>query len=324
MRSLRRIAARIAARSSREGRGERVHVPAGQGGNTQTIHSGARRRRGHKQIREVRARAGARNKRHRRTASNEPNWSASGRSARREPASQSGCSATRLQATVAATAAWTRLPARVLPQWDVAIAPESTKVKPSNLFPAPIERPVSGTTLSTTGSEVNSLSKLLVSAAPRTMGLNGEGSSLASSLAQSSDSKKGCALMLSTSASPEPRRRRGSLARILLIKSMALPEKWSGKGTGDDSILSYMSCTLDEKKGGRPCIISYVRMPSAHQSTSLSWASSQMTSGARYSGVPQKVSVFSPGLVSALARPKSVRLTWPWSSSRMFSGLRSR
>ena len=44
-----------------------------------------------------------------------------------------------------------------------------------------------------------------------------------------------------------------------------------------------------------------------------------LTSGARYSGVPQKVRVVAPYVISSLQRPKSVSLMWPSSSSRRFS-----
>ena len=47
-------------------------------------------------------------------------------------------------------------------------------------------------------------------------------------------------------------------------------------------------------------------------------------SGARYSGVPQKVVAPRGSDTSSLLRPKSVMCTWPSASSSTFSGLRSR
>jgi hypothetical protein len=47
------------------------------------------------------------------------------------------------------------------------------------------------------------------------------------------------------------------------------------------------------------------------------------TSGARYSGVPQKVLVVVSWPMPSLHRPKSVILTWPDASSRMFSSFMS-
>ena len=46
------------------------------------------------------------------------------------------------------------------------------------------------------------------------------------------------------------------------------------------------------------------------------------TSGARYSGVPQKVFMVAPSLMPSLHRPKSVILMWPSLSSMRFSSCR--
>ena len=46
-----------------------------------------------------------------------------------------------------------------------------------------------------------------------------------------------------------------------------------------------------------PHIISYKRIPRDHQSTFLSYPLPLIISGARYSGVPQKELVFSPGFI---------------------------
>jgi hypothetical protein len=60
--------------------------------------------------------------------------------------------------------------------------------------------------------------------------------------------------------------------------------------------------------------ISYVTEPKHHQSTALVYASRRSTSGARYSGVPQKVAV-RPSRPSddniTLHRPKSVKRMCP-------------
>jgi hypothetical protein len=64
-----------------------------------------------------------------------------------------------------------------------------------------------------------------------------------------------------------------------------------------------------------------MRTPRAHQSTDLPWPLDWMISGARYSGVPQRVQVRSSTI---LAKPKSVILTCPAELIRRFSGLRSR
>lgn len=42
-----------------------------------------------------------------------------------------------------------------------------------------------------------------------------------------------------------------------------------------------------------------------------------------YSIVPQKVWVSIPSLMCSLHKPKSVNLTCPWASNKIFSGLRS-
>ena len=70
--------------------------------------------------------------------------------------------------------------------------------------------------------------------------------------------------------------------------------------------------------------ISNTRVPSDHQSTALPWPTPCKISGAMYSGVPQKVCAALGVLIISFDRPKSVRHTWPTSSRRIFSGLRSR
>lgn len=93
-----------------------------------------------------------------------------------------------------------------------------------------------------------------------------------------------------------------------------------------------------------PTIISYIRTPSPHQSTALVYdvsvrtytscqhnysrpqsnnKASLQTSGARNSGVPQKVPVLQPYHMPSLQRPKSAILRYPSSSSKRLSSLRS-
>eukprot|EP00966_Prymnesium_polylepis_P139835 3230638-Prymnesium_polylepis.2 len=69
-------------------------------------------------------------------------------------------------------------------------------------------------------------------------------------------------------------------------------------------------------------------MPSAHQSTAGPYPSplysrQLTTSGARYSGVPQKVRERCP-VTTRRARPKSIRQRLPCRPTITFSGLRSR
>lgn len=49
----------------------------------------------------------------------------------------------------------------------------------------------------------------------------------------------------------------------------------------------------------------------------------RLTSGARYSGVPQKVLVVAPNVISSLHKPKSVSFMWPSTSSNRFSSYMS-
>ena len=73
-------------------------------------------------------------------------------------------------------------------------------------------------------------------------------------------------------------------------------------------------------KGGTPMSISYSRHPPAHQSTPLPCPLLRIVSGARYSGVPQSVQVWS---LIYLAKPKSHILTKPLASSSTFSHART-
>lgn len=61
-------------------------------------------------------------------------------------------------------------------------------------------------------------------------------------------------------------------------------------------------------KGGYPTNISYMRIPNDHQSTLFVYPFIEMTSGAKYSGVPQIVKVLP---LTTFAKPKSINLMWP-------------
>lgn len=69
-----------------------------------------------------------------------------------------------------------------------------------------------------------------------------------------------------------------------------------------------------------PCIISYIKMPSAHQSTGLPWPLFMIISGAIYCGVPQRVYVL---VGQCFANPKSVSLSYPSEFINIFSGFKS-
>jgi len=60
-------------------------------------------------------------------------------------------------------------------------------------------------------------------------------------------------------------------------------------------------------KGGLPVAISYIRMPSVHQSTEKPCPFISRISGAKYSAVPQKLKVWSLGYYRNLAKPKSAK-----------------
>jgi hypothetical protein len=63
-------------------------------------------------------------------------------------------------------------------------------------------------------------------------------------------------------------------------------------------------------------------MPRAHQSALELCPLPRTTSGAKYSGVPQKVYAFS-SFYKNLAKPKSANFKYPFSSSNKFSNFRS-
>ena len=81
------------------------------------------------------------------------------------------------------------------------------------------------------------------------------------------------------------------------------------------------SSVPSSEKGVYPCSSSYRSTPSAHQSTGAPWGMCEIISGARYSGVPQRVVERSEAEVVS---PKSMSRTRPSASMTTFSGFRSR
>jgi hypothetical protein len=66
----------------------------------------------------------------------------------------------------------------------------------------------------------------------------------------------------------------------------------SVRGRASDCL--YISMGFWFQKGGYPVRNSYIKIPNAHQSTAVVWPLDWMTSGARYSGVPQSVYLLPP------------------------------
>ena len=79
----------------------------------------------------------------------------------------------------------------------------------------------------------------------------------------------------------------------------------------------------DNKAPTSPTSISKMSTPSPHQSTARVYDGSVRTSGARNSGVPQKVEVRSPKPIPSLQSPKSATLTNPSASSNKLSSFKS-
>ena len=77
------------------------------------------------------------------------------------------------------------------------------------------------------------------------------------------------------------------------------------------------------EKQTSPTSISNMRTPRPHQSTARVYDGSVKTSGAKNSGVPQKVDVLSPYPMFSLHRPKSAILTNPSASSSKLSSFKS-
>lgn len=88
-----------------------------------------------------------------------------------------------------------------------------------------------------------------------------------------------------------------------------------------DVICFCSAARLLARKGGTPHSISYIKMPTDHQSTALPCPRPVTISGAIYSMVPIKLLVReSSSPMLPLARPKSVTLMCPSESSNTFSG----
>lgn len=88
-------------------------------------------------------------------------------------------------------------------------------------------------------------------------------------------------------------------------------------------MVSIVFFLFSAENGGLPVSMSYIKAPRLHQSTALPWPERVRISGAMYSMVPQNVHAVIPSWMCSLHKPKSVSLTWPWASSKTFSGFKS-
>lgn len=88
----------------------------------------------------------------------------------------------------------------------------------------------------------------------------------------------------------------GFFFKSLVIRSLAwlLKLNYYGNTISDSIIALNNKDWLDEKNGGLPTNISYIKIPKDHQSTSKLCPFYLIISGAKYSGVPTKENVFSP------------------------------
>lgn len=107
------------------------------------------------------------------------------------------------------------------------------------------------------------------------------------------------------------------------MKSTAAESAFGGNCGSDERIALNMRDLFGLSKGVAPNKISYVKMPSDHQSTIHVYGKRFNISGARYSFVPQKLVVASMKETS-FDNPKSASLTWPSSARRTFSVFKSR
>ena len=71
-------------------------------------------------------------------------------------------------------------------------------------------------------------------------------------------------------------------------------------------------------------IISKIRAPRLHQSTARPWPYLCKISGAKYSGVPQKLLALELSKMFSLLSPKSVSFGYPSYPINTFSGFKSR
>ena len=93
------------------------------------------------------------------------------------------------------------------------------------------------------------------------------------------------------------------------IIAMDSNDKNLGYRTSSLTILSKTSSSSSPGNGDSPTSISKMSTPSPHQSTARVYEVSVNTSGAKNSGVPQKVPVRSPYPMPSLQRPKSAIFT---------------
>mmetsp|Transcript_28343 Transcript_28343/g.74400 ORF Transcript_28343/g.74400 Transcript_28343/m.74400 type:complete len:234 (+) Transcript_28343:1072-1773(+) len=200
-------------------------------------------------------------------------------------------------------------------------APGAMKLKPrkSSFVFAEVGMPG----VSTGRCLVYSGSKFCTSNSPDSGGLKGGSTSFLYSLSQLIPSKKTCALI--SSAPFAPSRADGTRLKSLRRSDWAVAESCRGIASRALKIIVIVVLRLSEWKGRSPVSISYMRTPNDHQSAIQSWPFRLTTSGAMYSTVPQNEYVLPSAASSAsFESPKSVRAMWPFESSRIFSGFRSR
>lgn len=132
----------------------------------------------------------------------------------------------------------------------------------------------------------------LVSPFPLTLGLIGAGYSLFKTFVQFIFSKKGCDFIALTPPNcGDPRRVFGFLSSKRKSKFCKLLESQS-LGSNYSWTISFIVTRLDRLlNGGTPTAISWMSIPSPHQSTILLYPFFKITSGARYYVVPHKVFV---------------------------------
>mmetsp|Transcript_1618 Transcript_1618/g.6375 ORF Transcript_1618/g.6375 Transcript_1618/m.6375 type:complete len:201 (-) Transcript_1618:481-1083(-) len=176
------------------------------------------------------------------------------------------------------------------------------------------------------GIDVYCSSKLLVHRRPSsdcTSGLKGEGTRRSSSARQLMPLKKA---WRRSSAAPSlaPSRLAGSFASSPLSSECACELRNAGSLSFDDT-MAFCRCALLLALNGTSLVsISQMMTPSDHQSAALPWPLAVRISGAMYSTVPTIELVSRVESPIVRASPKSVSLMCPSTSSRMFSGLRSR
>lgn len=197
---------------------------------------------------------------------------------------------------------------------------------------------------------------------PTKIGLNGGSSLRIKTSSQLMCLKNWCALTAAASSGAAPKRLATCLFKSFLTKSLASAVKYGGKFNLPLRIFSIVFFRFSAVNGGlkktktnqlvcllfffrltAPVNISYIKAPNDHQSTSFPWPLLVKISGALkivclskqnnhqgrlivyiYSIVPQNVCVTMPSWMCSLHKPKSVSLTCPCASNKMFSGFKSR